>query len=406
MKDSYKGKILKLLVESYRKSKKDRNENRILRKTMVKPGKIYRGYDRNDGDYETIRYIEEAAAELEQEGFLLVERENFGTKIIKLILRDDQIEMVEAYLIANHGYAPRNQYLDRLEQIIMEYKDRSGICAKECEKLSSRLEMKQYPSNLEKLPDIFKAVAFLEQNTRPMYVREASCEIYGDSKYLEENTLSSVCTMLKQYAEIRDEDEMIADEILEKYHIYRDTPNLCIKGNAVLVFNGKKMDISGLGKGVEFASSDLKDLEHIQIASKRFLTVENKTSYLRYQTEDAVVFYLGGFADRNQRNFLIKVIAENPNLIYQHFGDIDAGGFRIHANLCEITGKAFQMFHMSEAELQNPEYKSCLLPLNENDRAALQTLKMDSRYASVVSYMLKQGIKLEQEIVSLRMMQK
>ena len=43
----------------------------------------------------------------------------------------------------------------------------------------------------------------------------------------------------------------------------------------------------------------------------------------------------------------------NRNASYLHFGDIDAGGFWIHHNLCEITGVNFELFSMSADELGN-----------------------------------------------------
>ncbi|MDD5899752.1 MAG: DUF2220 family protein [Lachnospiraceae bacterium] len=96
----------------------------------------------------------------------------------------------------------------------------------------------------------------------------------------------------------------------------------------------------------------------------------------------------------------------NPGICYTHFGDIDAGGFYIHRNLCEVTGIDFQMYSMSEKELQNPCYTSCLHKLTENDRARLQELYKEPEYRTAVEYMLINNVKLEQEIVSLNLMQK
>ena len=91
-------------------------------------------------------------------------------------------------------------------------------------------------------------------------------------------------------------------------------------------------------------------------------------------------FYLLGYANRKQRDFIKQVYKDNPKISFEHFGNIDAGGFWIHHNLCDITGIKFILFSMSVNELANPEY------------------------AEVVKYMLDNNLKLEQEIVSLKLM--
>ncbi len=119
-----------------------------------------------------------------------------------------------------------------------------------------------------------------------------------------------------------------------------------------------------------------------------------------------MTFYLGGYADRYQRNFLKLVYASNQDAAYKHFGDIDAGGLWIHHNLCEITSINFELFGMSVDELKNCEYAMCRHRLSENDRSRLQELKTMDTYAEVVHYMLEQDVKLEQEIVSLDLMKR
>ena len=57
------------------------------------------------------------------------------------------------------------------------------------------------------------------------------------------------------------------------------------------------------------------------------MTIENKTSFQRLRNGKFAMMYLGGFANRDQIEFLKKVISDNPNIKYYHFGDIDIGGF-------------------------------------------------------------------------------
>lgn len=166
------------------------------------------------------------------------------------------------------------------------------------------------------------------------------------------------------------------------------------------------MDISGFSEGVEFLVSDLIHIQSIRLTASQFMTIENRTSYLRYHKDDVVTFYLGGYANRYQRDFIKMVYAANPDTQYLHFGDMDAGGFWIHHHLCEVTGVSFELFGMSVHELRNREYASCLHELTENDRTRLRELKGMEVYAELVRYMLENNVKLEQEIISLGMMER
>ena len=103
---------------------------------------------------------------------------------------------------------------------------------------------------------------------------------------------------------------------------------------------------------------------------------------------------------RCQRDFLKKVFADNPDLIYHHFGDIDAGGLYIHEHLCRVTDIPFQMYRMSRTELEDVRFQHCLRPLTEQDRIRLKSLEQKQEYQELAEYMLKRNVKLEQEIVS------
>ena len=150
--------------------------------------------------------------------------------------------------------------------------------------------------------------------------------------------------------------------------------NLCIKGNVVITISNKDVDISGFSEGIEIMASDLANVQSVKICASKFMTIENRTSFLRYKDDDIVTFYLGGYANRYQREFIKLIHVTNQDTKYMHFGDIDAGGLWIQHNLCEITGIDFALFYMSSDELKNEEYEECLHGLTENDIARLKEL--------------------------------
>lgn len=402
----YEKEILNKLVNAYRSSKKDTGENVNNRRTQIKPEKVYRGYHDNDGDYKKISDINKSVKALEEKGYVSYSTERFGTGVQVIYLIDEKLSEIERYLSVKYGIVSKGDKLKILEQIISRYDRASAVCAYKCQELKEYLVNRHIPNNLDELNDILKAIAFIDNNDQTLYIREVSVQVYGDSKYFEENTIDAVCTLLRKFNNAQNSSGEIHDEILNRYHIFREPQKISIKGNALIQINGTEVDISGFENGIEFISDELYQIDMVNIRAQSFMTIENRTSYLRYKADDKVILYLGGYADRYQRDLIKLIYRFNPYITYLHFGDIDAGGFRIHHNLCKITDVKFEMFSMSENELANPEFSSCLHKLTENDINALQKLNEIPEYHDVTAYMLENKVKLEQEIVSLTLMHK
>lgn len=392
------------LVDNYRRSKKDTGDNKTNRRTQVKPEKLYKKYQANDGDFDVITAINDTVAELCRIGFLTCDQERFGTSLQYIYLVDEQIEQVEDYLHKKYAFIPKGMKKDYLQNMITKYHDLSEICSMECDRLQKELDFNKIPNDCENLPKILDAVAFIENNRTELFVREVSMIVYGDSKYFEENTLVQVCQMLRKYKNKPCNTDELIDEILSDYMIKKEPQKFSIIGNFILSIDRKELDFSVFPDGIELDTNSLKKIDCIKIAAQKFMTIENRTSYLRYSAPDTVTFYLGGYANRFQRDFIKKVYDDNPNLEFLHFGDIDAGGFWIHHNLCEITGVNFKTFCMSKDELSQKQYESCLHQLTDNDTVRLQELKEMRVYAETIQYMLQHNVKMEQEIISLELM--
>lgn len=401
---NYEEKILTYLVDNYRKSKKDSGDNKTNRRTQVKPEKLYKKYNANDGDFEEILKFNQAVERLSKLGFIRSVKETFGTQIQCIFLVDECIQEAEQYLAERCGYVSKDMQIEKLQNLVGKYKSASLICEKECGRLLESIAERKVPKNIDELDDVLKAIAFIENNQEELYMREMSMKVYGDSKYFENVTLQSVCSILRKYSKQNLGEGELLDEILLLYRITREPQKLCIKGKAIINIGGTEVDISGFSEGIEFQASELKNIKSVKLMVPYFMTIENRTSYLRYAKDDVVVFYLGGYANRYQRDFIKTVYMFNRNARYLHFGDIDAGGFWIHHNLCEITGVNFEVFSMSTDELQNKEFAACLHELTGNDRGRLQELIKNDVYGDVIQYMLRNNVKLEQEIVSLALM--
>lgn len=401
---NWEEKILKHLVENYRRSKKDSGDNKNNRRTQVKPEKLYKKYNANDGDFDVITAIDHTVAELCRIGYLTCDQEKFGTSLQCIYLVDELVEQVEDYLHKKYAYIPKGIKKDDVQNMIAKYHDISKICGMECDRLKNELKGNKIPKDYEIFPKILDAVAFIENNRTELFIREVSMKVYGDSKYFEENTLVQVCQVLRKYKNKPCKTDELIDEILSDYMIKKEPQKFSIKGNFIMSIDGKELDFGVLPDGIELDTNSLKKIDCIKVGAQKFMTIENRTSYLRYYAPDTVTFYLGGYANRFQRDFIKKVYGDNPNIEFLHFGDIDAGGFWIHHNLCEITGVNFKMFCMSKNELSQKQYESCLHQLTDNDTARLQELKEMRVYTDTILYMLQHNVKMEQEIISLELM--
>ncbi len=398
----YREKLLILLAEKYRSSKKDTGTNVIARRTKITPSQLYKGYYQNDGNMNQIEAVNQAVYDCEEKGFVTFTVKGFSSEIRDIYLIDEKIEAVEDYLEKKYQYEKKSSKRQCVENIIALYENRSPAAEKECEKLRKALLANKIPSKYQQTEELLKALVFIENNKQTLFLREASMLIYGDSKALEEKVLlHQVCKTLRDHLNRPCEENELEDEILENYHIFREKQKLCLKGNVTIRLSGKEIDFNAFRDGLEFFTDDLQNLEWIHVHTPKVMTVENRTPWLRMSKEDTCLFYLGGYATRYQRDFLQKIVTDNPDLKFLHFGDIDAGGLYIHEHLCRVTGIPFEMYRMSKAELEDERYRECLHPLTEADRVRLKALEKREEYRDLADYLLTENVKLEQEIISL-----
>ena len=396
----YKEKLLTILAEKYRNSKKDNGSSVIARRTKVTPDQLYRSYYKNDGDLEQINAVNQAAYRCQEKGFVTLEEKSFSNEIAAVYLVDEKILDVERYLKEQYGYLSKPEKKRYVEHLLEIYDGRSPAASLECERMRLALEKNKIPSNYLQTEKLLKALVFIENNQEELFIREASMLIYGDSKYLIEEMLHQVCKALRQVKNQPCTAEDLEDEILQEYHIVRERQKLQLKGNVSITIDNNTLELGAFSEGVEFFSDDRKRIQNIYIRDGALMTVENYTSWLRLSLPDTTLFYLGGYATREQRDFLKEIARKNPGLHFFHFGDIDAGGLYIHEHLCRVTGIPFELYQMSQKELQDPRYQFCLHPLTEQDRVRLNSLKQQKEYRELISYMLNQNVKLEQEIIS------
>ena len=398
----YEERILQTLLDSYERSRLSRGENEvavhiafpITPKTMP----IY--FDENSLAYEEIHGT---AGHLEEMGYTCsVWKGGKKNHILQKIVLLDEI-------YRHLGRVPEKQMQQAQLAVLQELKTecstpvaRNFICW-----LMKRLEQGKTVKEYLNLDDtegsrrLIRAIHKIETNQKEIYIREFSVQCFGDSKELEKKS-GLIGKIFRRFSD--DMEDMDNDVILAEYGIYR-TPNyVYVKGSGRLRIGTPEaydIDLRSLRQGIGLSGEDLDGLEwKVDVSVKRIITIENLTTFFRWEEPDSVLIYLGGYHNAVRRKFLQKLYQVFPEAEYFHFGDIDVGGFEIYEDLCRRTGIPFTTYKMGISELE--QYEQYTRELTENDRKRMDSLLNSEAYENVwpiLRYMKEHGKKLEQESI-------
>ena len=394
----YKKAILDGLLKKYnnRYAKNITTKRRIILKSI----EVYKDYAKNNADISEKQGINEAVSMLNDMGFVTADYLKFSDDIEKIYLSEEHLDTLYEYLKDEYGVVPWSTISKLVHEMVEKYIGTGGIVQKYCENILVQIEDPRCLLIPARIEENLKMFSFLEKNKENLYVREVSMLVYGDSKWFENNNYEEVCTFMRTATgRIREEGEK-NDAILRFFYVTPTEQEIFIKGNWTIEWEQYVLDISKFQGGIAIASSDIQSIKKINVNSESVMTIENKTSFQRLQDGDSAMMYLGGYANRHQIEFLKKVISDNPDVRYYHFGDIDVGGFLIHKHLCRETAKKFELYCMGIQQLCDMRYCHCLRELTDNDMNRLEALIEEEPYNEVITYMQEHNVKLEQEIVS------
>lgn len=403
---SLEKRILNKLLDSYERSKLSRGENIVAVHITYafQKDNIPEYFDESSLAYEDIHSM---LLHLQEKGFITIDwKDKKAGHIVKgVTLCEEAIPNVYQYLHRIPKTDMENVSLEMFDRMIKG--KLSPIAMAFVERMSRRVKngqsIKEYMdiSKPEQMEEFIYALYQTEKNKKECFVREFSIRIFHDSKKYEQ-LISKICKVI---AEERIEfDGMEKEEILSEYQIYHNPSYVYMKGNIELELNRKTIDVGMFSEGLGYSvnESNLKEL-HLKYSGvlENVYTIENLTSFFRFEKEKSLIIYLGGYHNHVRRVLLEKICEIFPNANYYHFGDIDAGGFQIFYHLKEKTGIPFKMYRMNlETLMQYEEYGK---KLTENDRSRLKKIQNeyeDNEMKICIDYMLKHNVKLEQEIVS------
>jgi hypothetical protein len=394
----YKKEIIDGLLKKYNiRCAKNISTNRRI---ILKPEEIYKDYAENNADIFEKQWIHEAVSELLGMGFITADYLKFSDDVEKIYFCEERLDSIYEYLKTEYGVVPQSVISKQINEIVKKHIGIGEISQKYCADILAQVENPMCSLSPERIEANLKMIGFLKKNNEDLYVREASMLVYGDSKWFENNNYEEVCTFLRSATGMNREEGERNDAVLGLYHVTPAEQEIFIKGDWEIKWEQYVLNISKLPGGIAIASSDVKSIKSITIKTENVMTIENKTSYQRIKGRDYAMMYLGGFANRHQIEFLKKVISDNPNTKYQHFGDIDIGGFWIHKHLCRETAKNFELYCMGIEQLRDVRFRHCLRQLTNHDVNRLEALIEDASYSDILKYMKEHNVKLEQEIVS------
>ena len=404
-KERYITEILGRLLKKFYKREIQYGQTKTSRRIQLNIREVYPKYEKPDADMEVKDRVNQAAGMLKELEYIDVSCLPYSDDIEKIYLNTDRISEIETYLEERFGILARPSALGDMNRLLEEYAHRGELTAYYCGKLRHDMEHTPLTPDVEKARELLQMLAFLQDNKRDLYVREASVLVYGDSKHFEEERYETVCGIIREALGRPAAETEAYDGILQLYHISNVEQEISVKGDFLIEMQGYRLETGPFSGGLSLSTRDIGKIRRIAVRTPNLMTVENKTSFYRFEREDCSEIYLGGYANRHQAQLLKKIYADNPHCVFWHFGDMDVGGFQIHQHLCEATGIAFRLFCMGTKELSNEKFKNALLKLTENDIARAEKLALKPAYREILQEMLRRGVKMEQEIISLYLME-
>lgn len=400
-KERYITEILGRLLKKYYTREIRQGQTKTSRRIQLNIREVYPNYEKPDADMEIKGRVNQAAGMLRELEYIDFSCLPYSDDIEKIYLNTGRIGEIESYLEERFGILARTSALGGMGRLLEEYAHGGELTAYYCGKLRQDMEHNALTPDVGKARELLQMLAFLQDNERDLYVREASVLVYGDSKHFEEERYEAVCRIIREALGKPTAETEAYDEILQLYHISNVEQEISVKGDFLIEMGEYGLETRYFSGGLSLSTRDIGKIRRIAVRTPNLVTVENKTSFYRFEREGCSEIYLGGYANRYQVELLKRIYADNPDCCFWHFGDIDVGGFQIHQHLCEATGIGFRLFCMGIQELCNEKFKKALLKLTENDITRAEKLALKPAYHEIMQEMLRRGVKMEQEIISL-----
>jgi len=250
--------------------------------------------------------------------------------------------------------------------------------------------------------DLLKAVSWLANSEEiEMLERVFSMRCFGDSKHFERSVKSRLARILRKYLA---QDDCTDEEALRLAGIVPYPEQFAFSGALSIKLPGGAIDFAPLPFGGTLTIDDVKQGRIVLGKGiERILSVENRANYVDYthrvQKRGELVLYHGGQFSPAKRVFLEAVVSALPaGCGFLHWGDIDYGGFVMLARLRREISPKVQPWRMDQDELiQYAAFAAGFSASYEKKLASLLSVPELFGCYSCIEYMIKTGVRLEQE---------
>lgn len=421
--NSYARKILNALLDRFETSSLYRDNVSGRRPFFyIREKSLPEYFDDTTAQYKTD--INETLMMLQEKGFLELFWHRFeeGNLLDKVALNYRQAEEIYRYL----GRKPRAKKEKQLLELLKKYltKDREAgpltgapvsndgqgdswfyiFLAEMISRLEKGVTLHPYlsPDNLQEADQLCRGLKELSKLEMEVPQRLFSVKVFGDSKTwgkLEKRA----ARIIKDFNPVIDVEDY--REILAETGIIRNPQHIFLSGNLELKAEKKIINLEEFWPDLGISTEMIKNLEVVDIPAGYVITIENLTPYYHYIKENSgnyLAIYLGGYHNALRRSLLIKLWdfcrKNSTDLTFYHWGDIDMGGFRIFDHLRQKTGIPIQPLYMDLETLKRHEEKAQKITSSYGKNLKkLLNLPEYSPFSDVISYMLENEIKLEQE---------
>ena len=391
MVNKIEAKILNTLLDSYEKSKTFTGDNVNDQNFRVVTSKLFPKYD-DDSEYALYKEINSNLLLLKTKGFIDYKSERSGKiktfSLVKTVIPD-------IYIFLNRQ--PKADINNQLIEIWQEYdslnesdyKPLLDYIAEQKLHLKENKKIQYFEGDIQEYKDVLSACKAILINKEEIFIRELSVKLFNNSKRLE-SIESTIRALLYKYGEYDEKDT-----VFEEHNIIKTPTYVMVKGKGLLNC-GQLIDLSKINGDIGLSTKTLQGLTNVELNGASVITIENLTNFHKYQPQNEMVIYLGGFHNSIKRHFIQLVSKCNPNCTFKHFGDIDAGGFYILEHLKAKTGINFMPFDMDIQTLKSN--RNNWIQLTDNDKQRLRNISESTTcYSDVIDFMLTNNCKLEQE---------
>lgn len=390
--------VLGLLLDKYESSKTYAGNNLRKQSFSIKPEDVCKTYRDSFADVTGISDFEQDVQGLEREGLIRIAWENNEIKSIaaveksipkyyQILKRTEKKDILSLEIALYQSYLGKNSLLDRF-----------------CLKQLSRLEKGNKPEfPKDKAEKLLPLLLFILRNQEEFLERELSVSFFGDTKKFERSYRVATCRILEKYGDYQAKLFGVSDPrekelvLLGEHNISANPSYVYVRGDGELILgNGILWRITP-DNPIALSSETINNMKNVSIRTPKMITIENLTSFHRMHDLNTSYIYLSGYHNTLKQRFIMRLAQENPELQWYHFGDLDPDGFFILEHLKRGTGINFEPFHMDLDDLK--KFQEYGKELSELDRKKAHTLMDAGLYCKELSYMLRENIKLEQEII-------